>query len=193
MEPIFFSQQADFRKWLEKYHEKASELLVGFYKTGSGKPSMTWSESVDEALCFGWIDGVRKSIGPESYAIRFTPRKPSSIWSMVNIKKVAILSRSGRMHPAGIAAYNQRKESKSGIYAHEQSAVSFSPELERIFKANRKAWKFFQSLAPSYRKSSVNWIMSAKQAATQLKRLRMLISDSEAGMNQWKDNKYMKK
>lgn len=192
MEPRFFSKQSDFRKWLEKHHDKATELLVGFYKTGSGKPSMSWGQSVDEALCFGWIDGVRRSIDDESYSIRFTPRKPSSIWSTVNINKVNELERLGQMHPAGVAAFNQRKESKSGIYAHEQSEVSFSAELESMFKTNKKAWKFFQSLAPSYKKTSANWVMGAKQAVTRLKRLHALMADSEAGINQWKDNKYKK-
>jgi uncharacterized protein YdeI (YjbR/CyaY-like superfamily) len=193
MAPLFFATQNDFRKWLEKNHRKETELVVGFWKVGSGKPSMTWSESVDQALCFGWIDGVRKSIDEISYQIRFTPRKPSSIWSAVNIKKIAALKKAGVMHEAGLAAFSNRKDSKSAIYSYEQAGSGFSPAFEKQFKANKKAWKYFQELAPGYRKTSVNWVMSAKQEATQLKRLTQLIAESEAGTNQWKDNKYTKK
>src|SRR5688572_16842050 len=193
MKPTFFSQQSEFRKWLEKYHDKETELLVGFYKVGSGKPSMTWSQSVDEALCFGWIDGVRKSIDDESYFIRFTPRKSTSIWSAVNIAKIKELTSKELMHKSGLDAFSKRKESKSRIYSFEKSGVAFSPGFEKLFKANKKAWKYFQELAPSYRKTSINWVMSAKQETTQIKRLNQLIGESEAGTNQWKDNKYLKK
>jgi uncharacterized protein YdeI (YjbR/CyaY-like superfamily) len=193
MKPKFFSDQKEFRKWLEKNHKKETELIVGFWKVGSGKPSMTWSESVDQALCFGWIDGVRKSIDEDSYQIRFTPRKPSSIWSAVNIKKIAALKKQGLMHEAGLEAYSKRKDDKSAIYSFEKPAEEFSPAFLKQFKANKKAWKYFEELAPGYRKTSVHWVMSAKQEATQLKRLTKLIADSEAGTNQWKDNKYMKK
>jgi uncharacterized protein YdeI (YjbR/CyaY-like superfamily) len=193
MKPIFFSKQSDFRKWLEKNHMKEIELIVGFYKVDSGKPSMTWSQSVDEALCFGWIDGVRRSIDGESYCIRFTPRKPSSIWSAINIKKVAELTQQGLMHEAGLAAFRKRTESKSRIYSFEKPEATLPPEFETLFKANKKAWKYFQSLAPSYRKTSIHWVMSARQEGTQLKRINMLIAESEAGTNPWKDNKYMKK
>ena len=193
MKVKFFSSQAEFRKWLEKNHDKKTELLVGFYKVGSGKANMTWSESVDQALCFGWIDGVRKSIDENSYSIRFTPRKPSSIWSAVNIKKIKELTKQGLMREAGLAVFNKRKDSKSPGYSFEQSEVKFSPAFEKQFKANKKAWKYFAELAPSYRKTSIHWVMSAKQEATQIKRLNMLIADSEKGTNQWKDNKYMKK
>jgi uncharacterized protein YdeI (YjbR/CyaY-like superfamily) len=193
MKPTFFSSPSDFRKWLEKNHDKKTELLVGFYKVGSGKQNMTWSESVDQALCFGWIDGVRKSIDENSYTIRFTPRKPSSIWSAVNIKKINELTKQDLMHEAGLAAYNKRKDHKSAIYSFEKEEMKFSPTFEKQFKANKKAWKYFEALAPSYRKTSIHWVMSAKQEATQAKRLNSLIADSEAGTNQWKDNKYMKK
>lgn len=192
MQPTFFSKQSEFRKWLEKNHDKESELAVGFYKVGSGKPSMTWSESVDQALCFGWIDGVRKSIDKDSYQIRFTQRKPTSIWSAVNIQKMEELTKQGLMQPAGLASFEKRKESKSKIYSHEKAEVNFSPEFEKQFKANKKAWDYFELLAPSYRKTSTHWVMSAKQEATQIKRLSELIKDSEAGMNQWKDSKYKK-
>ena len=193
MKPTFFASASEFRKWLEKNHAKKTELLVGFYKVGSGKQNMTWSESVDQALCFGWIDGVRKSIDEHSYYIRFTPRKPSSIWSAVNIKKINELTKQGLMHEAGLSAYAKRKDHKSAIYSFEKEEMKLPPAFEKLFRANKKAWKFFESLAPSYRKTSVHWVMSAKQEATQAKRLQVLISDSEKGTNQWKDNKYMKK
>jgi len=181
VQPVFFSNQSDFRKWLEKNHSKATELFVGFYKVDSGKPSMTWSQSVDQAICFGWIDGVRKSIDTESYFIRFTPRKPTSIWSAINIKKVEELSKQGLMQPAGLASFKLKKEHKSKIYAYEKEAVKLSAGFEKKFKANKRAWEFFQSLPPSYHKSALDWVMSAKQETTSIKRLDELITDSEAG------------
>ncbi len=193
MTPTFFAKQSDFRKWLQKNHTKETELIVGLYKVGSGNPSITWPQSVDEALCFGWIDGVSKSIDKDSYQIRFTPRKSTSIWSAINIKKVKQLKKQGLMQPAGIASFEKRKEAKSGIYSHEKEETEFSPALKKQFKANKKAWDYFQSLAPSYKKIAKHWIMYAKQATTQLKRLNELITDSEQGTNKWKDNKYKKK
>ena len=190
MKPTFFSQSSDFRKWLEKNHSTKAELIVGFYKVGSGQPSMTWSQSVDQALCFGWIDGVRRSIDKHRYQIRFTPRKPGSTWSTVNIEKVKVLTKQGLMQEAGLAIFKKRTKSKSGIYSHENEEMKFSPGLNKQLKENKKAWKFFRSLAPSYRKASTNWVMSAKQEATQTKRMNMLIADCEAGINQWKNNKY---
>ena len=189
----FFLHQSEFRKWLEKNHQKETELLVGFYKVDSGKPSMTWSQSVDEALCFGWIDGVRKSIDKYSYQIRFTQRKSTSIWSTVNIQKIEDLIEQGLMKPAGLASFENRKENKSKIYSYENEEVKFSAEFEKQFKGNKIAWDYFQSLAPSYRKPSTNWVMSAKQEATRIKRLNELINDSELLTNKWKDNKYNKK
>ena len=190
--PTFFAKQADFRKWLQKNHKKETELLVGFYKVGSGIPSITWSQSVEEALCFGWIDAVRKSIDKDSYQIRFTQRKPTSIWSAVNIKKIEELTKQGLMQPAGIASFEKRIESKSKIYSYEKDEVELTQDFKKQFKANKKAWNYFQSLAPSYRKVSTHWVMNAKQKTTQAKRLNQLISDSAAGTNQWKDNKYKK-
>lgn len=181
MKPVFFPKQSDFRKWLEKNHDKETEVLVGFYKVGSGKPSLTWSQSVDEALCFGWIDGVRKSIDEESYSIRFTPRKPKSIWSAINIKKVEELTKQGLMHPAGLAAFNKRDENKSKIYAYEREHAKLDKEFEKRFKSNKKAWAFFQLQAPYYRKVATYWVMSAKQEATRISRLEKLIKASEAG------------
>lgn len=190
--PHFFATQTDFRKWLQKNHQKETELLVGFYKVGSGKPSISWPQSVDEALCFGWIDGVRSSIDKDSYTIRFTQRKPRSLWSTVNIKKVAALTKQGLMQPAGQASFEKRTAAKSSIYAHENEEDGFDKSFEKIFKANKKAWAYFQLLAPSYRKLSTHWVMGAKQAPTRLKRLHQIIADSEQGTNQWKDNKYKK-
>ena len=193
MAPTFFAKQSDFRKWLQKNHTRKTELLVGFYKVGSGKPSITWSQSVDEALCFGWIDGVRKSIDKETYQIRFTQRKPASIWSTINIRKIKELTKQGLMQPAGLASFEKRTASKSGIYSYENDETAFTPQFERKFKENKKAWKYFQSLAPSYKKVSTHWVMRAKQELTKIKRLNELIADSAAGTNKWKDNKYIKK
>jgi uncharacterized protein YdeI (YjbR/CyaY-like superfamily) len=193
MKPVFFAKQSEFRKWLEKYANKKKELLVGFYKVDSGKQSMTWSESVDEALCFGWIDGVRKSIDGESYQIRFTQRRPTSIWSAVNIKKIEQLTKSGLMQPAGLEIFENRKEEISKIYSYENEEVKFSAALEDHFKSNKKAWEYFQALAPSYRKHSTYWVMSAKNEATRLKRINELVVDSQACTNKWKENKYSKK
>ncbi|MCO4291647.1 YdeI/OmpD-associated family protein [Solitalea sp. MAHUQ-68] len=181
MEPTFFATPADFRKWLEHHHQTETELLVGFYKVDSGKPSITWSESVDQALCFGWIDGVRKSLGKESYTIRFTPRRPSSIWSGINIKKVEELTKQGLMQSAGLAAFEKRTEAKSRIYSFEKDPVDLSAEFEKKFKANSKAWDYFQSQAPGYKKQVTHWVMDAKQEATKLKRLETLIAKSATG------------
>ncbi|RZK56808.1 MAG: bacteriocin-protection protein [Pedobacter sp.] len=179
MEPQFFENPSLFRKWLAKNHQTEKELLVGFYKVGSGKPSMSWSESVDEALCFGWIDGIRKSIDDKSYTIRFTPRKQTSIWSAVNIKKMEELTGKGLMQPAGLAAFKHRKEEKSRIYIHENEAKKLSSAFAKKFKANKKAWDFFTTQAPSYQKLIIGWIMGAKQEATQLSRLEKAIAESE--------------
>ncbi len=153
---------------------------------------MTWSQSVDEALCFGWIDGVRKSIDKDCYQIRFTQRKPTSIWSAINIKKIEELTRQGLMQPAGLASFEKRTESKSKIYSYEKEEVELTPNFKKQFKADKKAWDYFPSLAPSYRKVSTHWLLNQKQHTTRTKRLNQLISDSAAGTNQWKDNKYKK-
>lgn len=179
MTATFFPTPEDFRKWLEKNHTTEKELLVGFWKVGTKKPSMTWSESVDQALCFGWIDGVRKSIDVESYSIRFTPRKPTSIWSAVNIRKVEELTKTGLMTEAGRKAFELRKEEKSAIYSHEKEPATLDPEFKKQFKANKKAWEFFSNQAPSYKKVMLHWIMSAKQEKTRLSRLEKTIRESE--------------
>jgi uncharacterized protein YdeI (YjbR/CyaY-like superfamily) len=180
MQPIFFAKPADFRKWLENNHATANELYVGFYKVGSGHESITWPQSVDEALCFGWIDGVRKNIDKNSYYIRFTPRKPGSIWSGINIKKIEELTNAGLMKPAGLDAYNNRKESKSKIYSYEVEPVALNKGYEKQFRANKKAWAFFKAQPEWYKKVAIHRIMRAKQVPTQLRRLDQLIKDSEA-------------
>ncbi|HKG92040.1 MAG TPA: YdeI/OmpD-associated family protein [Gemmatimonadaceae bacterium] len=180
--PTFFATPADFRAWLERHHDTGRELLVGFYKKGAGKPSITWPESVDEALCFGWIDGVRRSIDDESYSIRFTPRKPRSNWSAVNVARVAALTKAGRMHPAGLAAFEARAPERTGIYAYEQrTTAELSPADEKRFRANKKAWAFFESQPPGYRHLALWWVVTAKKEETRQKRLATLIDDSANG------------
>ena len=180
---LFFATPADFRAWLEKNHAAHTELSVGFYKRNSGKPGITWPESVDAALCYGWIDGVRNSIDAVSYRIRFTPRKPTSTWSAVNVKRVAELTKLGLMHPAGVRAFEARKGDKTGIYAYEQrKKAKLSPAYEKQFRANRKAFAFFLSQPPWYRRTAAYRVISAKQEATRQKRLAELIHDAEAGL-----------
>lgn len=179
MTPTFFATQIEFRKWLEKNHKNQTELLVGFYKVSSDKPSMTWSQSVDQALCFGWIDGVRKSIDKESYCIRFTPRKSTSIWSAVNIKKVAELTNAGLMTAEGDKAFTLRTEKKSKIYAYEKEPTILDTKYEKQFKKNKLAWDFFDKQPASYKKVMIHWIMNAKQEDTKLSRLDKTINESE--------------
>jgi uncharacterized protein YdeI (YjbR/CyaY-like superfamily) len=182
MEPTFFATPDDFRAWLHAHHQTESELLVGFYKKGSGKPSITWPQSVDEALCVGWIDGIRRNAGEDAYTIRFTPRKAKSTWSAVNIKRVAELTEMGRMLPAGVKAFAAREESNSRVYAYENRDMAvFEPAMEERFRANEKAWTFFQAQPPGYRKLATFWVISAKQDATRLRRLDQLITDSADG------------
>ena len=180
--PTFFATPAELRAWLHEHHAEATELMVGYYKKGSGRSSITWPESVDEALCFGWIDGVRRSIDAESYMIRFTPRQPRSTWSAVNIKRVEELTARGLMHPAGLSAYAARVEARSGTYAYEQGdAIQLGEAHEQEFRASPAAWEFFQNQAPSYRKAAVWWVVSAKRDETRRKRLATLIADSGEG------------
>lgn len=182
MKPIFFPTQADFRKWLEKNYESAGELWVGYYKKDTGIPSIDWPQSVDEALCFGWIDGIRKSVDEKSYMIRFTPRRHKSNWSAINIKRVGELKKLGLMKPPGLAAFEKREEHRSEIYSFERKAVTLDKKYESEFKKNKKAWTFFSSAPPSYQKPAMWWVMSAKQEETRLKRLTQLIQDSAAGL-----------
>lgn len=179
--PTFFRTPADFRKWLTKHHASAAELWVGFHKKDSGEQSITWPESVDEALSYGWIDGVRQKVDETSYKIRFTPRRPRSIWSAVNIRRVTELTRDGRMQPAGAKAFAARLENKSGIYAYEQRQPELPETYAKELRKNRAAAKFFESQPPSYRKLAMWWIVSAKQEETRRKRLRKLIEASAAG------------
>jgi uncharacterized protein YdeI (YjbR/CyaY-like superfamily) len=182
MEPTFFETPGDLRKWLERNHESESELWVGFRRKASGLPSVTWSEAVDEALCFGWIDGKRVGVDETSYAMRFTPRKPGSTWSKVNVAKVAALRSQGRMRPAGEAAYKRRSEARSGTYSYEnRHNTALDPESEREFRARPEAWAFFSAQPDGYRKTAIWWVVSAKREETRRRRLATLISDSAGG------------
>ena len=181
MQPKFFATPAAWRNWLEKHNGQRRELLVGFYKKGSGKPSITWPESVDAALCFGWIDGIRRSVDEISYSIRFTPRNPKSNWSAINIKRVAELTGQGLMRPAGVKAFEARTEERSGVYSFEQRNAKFDAAQESRFRANAGAWKFFESQPPGYRRLTTWWVISAKREETRAKRLGILIEDSGQG------------
>jgi uncharacterized protein YdeI (YjbR/CyaY-like superfamily) len=174
--PTYFDTASDFRDWLEAHHASAIELIVGFRKVSSGAPSMTWPESVDEALCFGWIDGVRKRIDERAYQIRFTPRKKDSIWSLVNVDKVRALSEQGRMRPAGLAAFAARRADRTGVYAfeREQDAELAPMEVEQ-FRQNTTAWSYFESVAPGYRRVITHWVVSARQPATRARRFQQLL------------------
>lgn len=182
MKPKFFSNQQQFRDWLERNHDSASELFVGFHKKDSGKKSITYPEALEEALCFGWIDGVRKGINETSYTTRFTPRKPRSIWSLINVGHVERLIKAGRMHASGLEAYAKRDPKRTGIYAFENRPKVLAPEYEKALRRNQKAWEFFEKLPPSHKRTIIFWIMSAKKEETQLKRLKQLIDSSEKGL-----------
>ena len=184
----FFATAAAFRAWLAKNHASATELLVGYHKVHTGQPSMTWPESVDEALCFGWIDGVRKRIDEHTYQIRFTPRKKTSIWSAVNIAKVEALIRQKRMRPAGLAAYSHRRDDRSGVYSFERkSPAAFSAAQLRQFKRDKAAWRFFQSTPPGYQRMVTHWVLVAKQEATRERRFAQLVQGCAEGRRllQW--------
>jgi uncharacterized protein YdeI (YjbR/CyaY-like superfamily) len=175
----FFASPPEWRAWLEQHHDQLDELWVGFYKRGSGKSSITWPEAVDGALCFGWIDGVRKSLDESSYMIRFTPRKSRSTWSAINIKRLAALKKLGLVHSAGLQAFQRRTEDRSAIYAYEQGkGAKLTAEYEKVFRANKDAWKFFRAQPPWYRRTSSWWVISAKKEETRQKRLARLIDDS---------------
>jgi uncharacterized protein YdeI (YjbR/CyaY-like superfamily) len=180
VDPTFFETAADFRAWLEAHHEEADELWVGLYKRASGRASMTWPEAVDQALCFGWIDGVRKSIDELSYANRFTPRRPRSHWSAVNVRRVDELKRLGLMHPAGVKAFEARSDERTATYSYEQRhSAKLEPAQEHELRANKRAWEFFQAQAPWYRRVAVYWVVSAKREETRRRRLAALIAASE--------------
>jgi uncharacterized protein YdeI (YjbR/CyaY-like superfamily) len=182
MEPTFFATPADFRAWLERHHESHSELIVGFHKRGSGRPSITWPEAVDQALCFGWIDGVRRRIDDASYSIRFTPRKARSTWSAVNIKRMKELVDEGLVAPAGMAAFERRADDRSAIYSYEQrKAAELEPDQERRLRADERAFAFFEAQPPSYRRAAIHWVTTAKKPETRERRLAQLIECSAAG------------
>lgn len=182
MTATFFPTSDDFRRWLTEHHREAEELWVGYYKKSTGKPSITWPESVDEALCFGWIDGIRKSIDEEAYKIRFTPRRTGSHWSRVNLERVAVLTERGRMAPAGIAAHEARDPKKSGQYSFERERARLTPAQRRELEAHPDAWAFWKDQPPGYRKQATWWIQSAKREVTKARRLATLIEDSANGL-----------
>jgi uncharacterized protein YdeI (YjbR/CyaY-like superfamily) len=182
MKPKFFSSPALFREWLERNHDKESELLIGFHKKSSGKKSITYPEALDEALCFGWIDGVRRRLNETSYVQRFTPRKPKSIWSNINVRHVERLKKEGRMHPSGLEAYAKRDPKRTGIYSFENEPHHLSPAYEKRFRQNKEAWKFFEALPNYYKKLMIFRIMSAKKEETQIRRLEQTIENSAKGV-----------
>jgi uncharacterized protein YdeI (YjbR/CyaY-like superfamily) len=181
MKATFFRLPSDLRKWFEKHHARARELLVGYYKKGSGKPSITWPESVDEALCVGWIDGIRRSVDEVSYTIRFTPRKPRSIWSAVNIRRANALTEEKRMQPAGLAAFAARRENRSGIYSYEQRSAELPEPYAGKLRKNRAASDFFRVQPPGYRKQMCWWVIGGRKEETRRKRLKKLVEESARG------------
>jgi len=193
-EGLYFASPEEFRAWLEEHHEGQTEVFVGYWKRATGKPSLTWSQAVDEALCFGWIDGVNRRVDDERHVQRFTPRKPTSNWSAVNIAKVEQLRAEGRMRPAGEAAFARRREAESAIYSYEQRKNPvLEPEQQERFKANAAAWEFFMSCPPSYRSPALYWVISAKRPETRERRLTTLIEDSAAGRRLEQMSKWTKK
>lgn len=181
MKPVHFANAANFRRWLEANHDKAKEIWVGFYKRDSGRGGITYAEALDEALCFGWIDGIRKSVDAESYVNRFTPRKPGSNWSRINVAYVQRLEAAGRMQPAGRAAFERRTPAKTGVYSFENRPHDFPPDLARLFRRQRAAWAFWERQPPGYRRTAIWWVISAKQDVTRRRRLERLIAISAAG------------
>jgi uncharacterized protein YdeI (YjbR/CyaY-like superfamily) len=180
-EVIFPADAAEWRAWLEQHHETADEVLVGFWRKASGQATMSWSDAVDEALCFGWIDGVRRSLDEDRYLQRFTPRRRGSNWSLVNIENVERLTAEGRMTPAGMRAFERRREDRSGVYSHENAPRDLEPQDAERLREHPEAWAFWQAQPPSYRRQATWWIVSAKRPETRERRLAMLIEDSAAG------------
>jgi len=181
MKPRFFATPLQFHNWLARNRDSEKEILVGFHKKTSGKKSITYSEALDEALCFGWIDGVRKSLNDDSYTIRFTPRRAKSIWSLVNVRHIERLQKEGRMQPSGVAAFDARDPKRTGIYAFENRPRELSPEFQKMLRANNKAWQFFDAQPPFYKRTIAFWVMSAKKEETQRRRLDRLIDASARG------------
>jgi uncharacterized protein YdeI (YjbR/CyaY-like superfamily) len=181
MEPRFFKSGAEFGKWLDKHGAREAELLLGFYSLRASKKGITYKQALDEALCAGWIDGLRKNFDEESYTIRFTPRKAKSNWSAINIARVEELKAQGLMKPAGLAAYEKREEKRSRIYSYENQPKALDPASQKRFKANPKAWAFFTAQRPSYQRLTAFWVLDAVKEETRAKRLQTLINDSEQG------------
>ncbi len=181
MKPRYFTSAEAFRHWLEREHARARELWVGFHKTATGRPSLTWPESVDAALCFGWIDGIRKRVDEARYMIRFTPRRERSIWSAVNIRRVAALKRAGLMRPAGLAAWARRTRERFGVYSYENRPKTMPPRYQRVLQARPRAWAFFAAQPPGYRRTIIWWVVSAKQEATRARRLAVLVEECAKG------------
>ena len=180
--PKYFASPSEFRAWLEKHHTTATELSVGYYKRDSGVASMTWPESVDQALCFGWIDGVRNRVDAQRYRIRFTPRKTTSIWSNINIGRVKGLTKLGLMSPAGLKAFKARSDKKSGVYSFEQrTAATLPAALTKQLEADANAWTYFRAQAPGYQRIAAFWIVSAKKEETRARRFAQLLECSAAG------------
>ena len=182
MKPKFFSNPAKFRKWLEKHHDTSTELMIGFHKKSSGKKSITYPEALDEALCYGWIDGVRRKLNETSYEQRFSPRKPKSIWSLINVRHVERLLKEGRMRPPGLEAYERRDPKRTGIYSFENAPRQFAPTYEKRFRQNKKAWQFFTNEPAYVKKVCIHWVMSARKEETQIRRLEKLIESSANGV-----------
>jgi uncharacterized protein YdeI (YjbR/CyaY-like superfamily) len=177
----FFATPEELRDWFDAKHERANELWLGYYRKSTGRPSVDWSQAVDEALCVGWIDGVRRSVDDTSHVQRFTPRRKGSTWSAINVAKVAALTREGRMRPAGLAAFEARTAANTAIYSYERAAATFTADEETRFRANSTAWADWEARPPSYRRAVTHWVTSAKEAATRERRLEALIADSAAG------------
>jgi uncharacterized protein YdeI (YjbR/CyaY-like superfamily) len=180
-EPIFFASPEEFYAWLEEHHESETEVYVGYYKKATRHPSLTWSEAVDQALCFGWIDGRVNRIDAERHMQRFTPRRPGSNWSKINVEKVAKLKEAGLMRPAGLEAFDRRSDAKTGVYSFEGETATLPPDYENRLRANRAASQYFDSRPPWYRRTAIYLVMSAKREQTRLRRLEQLIEDSAAG------------
>jgi uncharacterized protein YdeI (YjbR/CyaY-like superfamily) len=182
VKPRFFRSASEFRQWLERRHDSVTELWVGFYKKASGKRGITYAEAVDQALCFGWIDGIKKRVDEHGYTHRFSPRTSKSVWSLVNTRRAEELQRLGVMHSAGLAAFERRDPARSGLYSFENPSVSLSLPLARQLKANKKAWLFFEAQPPGYRRIAISWVMGAKQDATKERRLALFVHASANGM-----------
>ncbi|MCG3139981.1 MAG: hypothetical protein HDKAJFGB_00918 [Anaerolineae bacterium] len=182
MSPVFFQTQAELREWFLRHHADTTELFIGFYKKGAPQQGIAYPQALDEALCFGWIDGVRKSIDATRWMIRFIPRKPKSIWSAVNLKRAAELERAGMMQPAGLAAFHGHDKKRTRQYSFENRPQTLNAADETTFRADKKAWAWFHAQAPSYQRAALWWVVSAKQDATRARRLTALIADSRAGV-----------